>query len=160
VNSLLISPLIGRVVPRHIGWSKQQHQLVKSKNIIRRAETINKKSWDLFGGYFTWALLWAVTTYGQPTSMYLYEKIEKNKIVSSPSCHTLSLGTDRWPSQTDTSPVRYVPCRIWARPNLCQVSGHLRSLTRLDIYMWGTNAGVKVYSTQSTRIRILLLPTL
>jgi hypothetical protein len=31
VNSLLIAPFIGRVVPRHIGWSKQQHQLVKSK---------------------------------------------------------------------------------------------------------------------------------
>jgi hypothetical protein len=31
VNSLLIAPLISRVVSRHIGWSKQQHQLVKSK---------------------------------------------------------------------------------------------------------------------------------
>jgi hypothetical protein len=31
VNSLLIVPFIGRVIPRHIGWSKQQHQLVKSK---------------------------------------------------------------------------------------------------------------------------------
>jgi hypothetical protein len=44
VNSLLISPFIGRVVPRHIGCSKQQHQLVKSKKyILRRAEIINKK---------------------------------------------------------------------------------------------------------------------
>jgi hypothetical protein len=47
VNSLLIALFIGRVVPRHIGWSKQQHQLVKSKNIMRRAETINKKV-DIF----------------------------------------------------------------------------------------------------------------
>jgi hypothetical protein len=31
VNSLLIAPFIGGVVPRHIGWSKQQQQLVKSK---------------------------------------------------------------------------------------------------------------------------------
>jgi hypothetical protein len=36
--------LIGRVVPRHIEWSKQQHQLVKSKNIMQKMETINKKS--------------------------------------------------------------------------------------------------------------------
>jgi hypothetical protein len=36
--------LISRVVSRHIGWSKQQHQLVKSKNIMQRAKTINKKS--------------------------------------------------------------------------------------------------------------------
>jgi hypothetical protein len=42
VNSLLIALLIARVVPKHIGWSKQQHQLVKSKNIMRRAETIDK----------------------------------------------------------------------------------------------------------------------
>jgi hypothetical protein len=39
MNSLLIAPFIDRVVPRHIGWSKQQHQLVKSKNIMQRAET-------------------------------------------------------------------------------------------------------------------------
>jgi hypothetical protein len=44
VNSLLIAHFIGRVVPIHIGWSKRLHQLVKSKNIIQRAETINKKS--------------------------------------------------------------------------------------------------------------------
>jgi hypothetical protein len=45
VNSLLIAPFIGRIITRHIGigWSKQ-HQLVKLKNIIRREETINKKS--------------------------------------------------------------------------------------------------------------------
>jgi hypothetical protein len=43
VNSLLIALFIGRVVSIHIGWSKQQHQLVKSKNIMRKAETINKK---------------------------------------------------------------------------------------------------------------------
>jgi hypothetical protein len=35
VNSLLIAPFIDRVVSRHIGWSKQQHQLVKSKNYAK-----------------------------------------------------------------------------------------------------------------------------
>jgi hypothetical protein len=48
VNSLLISHFIGRVVPKHIGWSKQEHQLAKSKNIIRRAETINKENLEIF----------------------------------------------------------------------------------------------------------------
>jgi hypothetical protein len=48
VNSLLIVTSIDRIVPRHIGWSKQQHQLVKSKNIMRRAETINKKNLKIF----------------------------------------------------------------------------------------------------------------
>jgi hypothetical protein len=32
---------------------------------MRRLETINKKSWDLFGGYFMWVLLWAVAMYRQ-----------------------------------------------------------------------------------------------
>jgi hypothetical protein len=44
MNSLLIAPFIGHVVPRHIGWSKQQHQLVKFKNIMWRVETNNNKS--------------------------------------------------------------------------------------------------------------------
>jgi hypothetical protein len=34
VNSFLITIFIGHVVPRHIGWSKQQHQLVKLKKIL------------------------------------------------------------------------------------------------------------------------------
>jgi hypothetical protein len=38
VNSLLIAPFIGRVVPRHIGWSKQQHQLVKSTKYYAKSE--------------------------------------------------------------------------------------------------------------------------
>jgi hypothetical protein len=29
VNSVVIAPFIGCVVPRHIRWSKQQHQFVK-----------------------------------------------------------------------------------------------------------------------------------
>jgi hypothetical protein len=43
VNSVLITLFNGRVVPRHIEWSKQQHHSVKSKkNIMRRVETIIK----------------------------------------------------------------------------------------------------------------------
>jgi hypothetical protein len=38
VNSLLIAHFIGRVVPRHIGWSKHQHQLVKSKKYYVESE--------------------------------------------------------------------------------------------------------------------------
>jgi hypothetical protein len=38
MNSLLISSFIDRVIPVHIGWSKQQHQLVKSKKYYAESE--------------------------------------------------------------------------------------------------------------------------
>jgi hypothetical protein len=48
VNSLLIAPFIGRVVSRHIGWSKQQHQLVKSKKLVCEELRQSIKNLEIF----------------------------------------------------------------------------------------------------------------
>ena len=48
MNSLLIAPFIGRVVPRHIGWSKQQHQLVKSKKLVCEELRQSIKNLEIF----------------------------------------------------------------------------------------------------------------
>jgi 3-deoxy-D-manno-octulosonic-acid transferase len=44
--------LIGRVVPRHIEWSKQQHQLVKSKKYYAENRDNQLKILRSFFGYF------------------------------------------------------------------------------------------------------------
>jgi hypothetical protein len=48
VNSLLIAPFIGYLVPKHIGWSKQQRQLVKSKKILCGEQKQSIKNLKIF----------------------------------------------------------------------------------------------------------------
>jgi hypothetical protein len=51
-------------------WFATYDTRVFIKKYYAEGRDINKNFWDLFGGLFTWVLLWAVATHGQPTSKY------------------------------------------------------------------------------------------